>query len=602
MSNFNSRLTKYKTPFGAVKVGETVTFNFPVADSFGGYGVRFCYRLGDRFFTKDMTFVSGENGCANYTVTVDFPQSGIYMYRFEILTTGGIIYAGRGDRGEATYGEMLPEWQITVYNSDFKTPDKYKGGVIYHVFVDRFCRSGKVKPDRPLHEDWYEKPNTKSADGIYHGDDFFGGDLEGIRQKLPYIKSLGANILYLSPIFKSRSNHRYDTGDYLKIDELLGDEEDFKRLCRSAKAQGIYVMLDGVFNHSGSDSVYFNKHATYDTLGAYQSKDSPYYDWYYFNNFPDDYKSWWGIKNVPTLNKNNPEYRKLILGPDGVIEKWTKAGASMWRLDVVDELPTDFVKLLREKIKGVKKDALIIGEVWEDASIKVSYGELRPYLFGEELDGVMNYPFMNATLDYAKGGRVEDFEERVLKIVENYPKPVIHSVMNFISTHDTVRAINALSGVAVPFGRENQARRQLSDVEYNEGFKRLILATIIEYTLPGNPSIFYGDEAGVTGWQDPLNRVTYPWGRENERTIEHFKALGKMRKDYREVFTGDIEFVDEGRLLAYKRTNGDKSITVLVNNTNEWQNCKTRGIDVLSGIRVERAISPMTAHVVKEDI
>ena len=602
MSNFNSRLKRYKTPFGAVKVGEKVTFNFPVADHFNGYGVRFCYRLGGERYSADMTWVAHTDDYTEYKLTISFPHNGIYMYRFEILTPNGVVYCGRGDGGEAIYGEWLPEWQLTVYNSDFKTPDKYKGGVIYHVFVDRFFRSGKVEPDRPLHDDWYETPFIKSADGVYRGDDFFGGDLEGIREKLPYIKSLGANILYLSPIFKSHSNHRYDTGDYLKIDELLGDEEDFKRLCRSAKAQGIYVMLDGVFNHSGSDSLYFNKHGNYDTVGAYQSVDSPYYDWYYFDSFPDDYKSWWGIKNVPTLNKSSAGYRELVLGNGGVIDKWTRAGASMWRLDVVDELPTDFVKLLRKKIKSVKKDALIIGEVWEDASVKRSYGELRPYLFGEELDGVMNYPFMNATLDYANGGSVDDFKESVLTIVENYPKPVIDSVMNFLSTHDTVRAINTLSGVPVPYGRENQATRPLTHEEYENGVKRLKIASVIEYTLPGNPSIFYGDEAGVTGWQDPLNRVTYPWGRENEDTLSHYKALGKMRKSYRDVFKGEIEFLDIDGLLAYKRTNGERSLTVVINNTDSYKNCNIKGTNVLSGKRVDGNISPFFACVVEEEI
>ena len=602
MSNFNSRKLEYKTPFGAVRTGEKVTFNFPVADDLNGYGVRFCYRLGDRAYSLDMTKSNICDGYIFYTLTTTFDTVGIYMYRFEILTQKGVVYCGKGDSGEAIYGEYLPEWQLTVYDKKFNTPTKYKGGVIYHIFVDRFCRSGNTTPDRPLHTDWLETPNIVSADGKYHGDDFFGGDLEGIRQKLPYIKSLGVNILYLSPIFKSRSNHRYDTGDYLKIDELLGDESDFVRLCKSAKALGIFVMLDGVFNHSGSDSKYFNKHGTYDTIGAYQSKESPYYDWYYFDTYPDEYKSWWGIKNVPTLNKDNPNYRNLILGRGGVIEKWTKLGASAWRLDVVDELPTDFVKLLTKKIKKTRKDALIIGEVWEDASIKYSYGELRPYLLGEELDGVMNYPFMNATLDYARGGSVGDFTKTVMNIVENYPKCVLDSVMNFISTHDTIRAINALSGVEVPQSRQAQLDRPLSPDEYALATKRLVLASVIEYTLPGNPSLFYGDEVGVAGWQDPLNRVTYPWGRENKELLDHFVALGNMRKDYHDALVGDIEFVDNNNLLTYRRKSKNQTLTIVVNNTDCWQQCNIIGRDVLSGITVRNTVSPFTAHVVEEEI
>ena len=597
---YNSRLTQFKTPFGAVKTGETVTFNFPVDDSFNGYGVRFCYRLGDEFFDSHMTWVGHEGDYTTYTTSIAFPKEGVYMYRFEIQTPDGVIYCGRGDDGVATFGEWLPEWQLTVYKDSFKTPNKYKGGIIYHVFVDRFCRSGKTTPNRKLHDDWYEQPTIKGTDGVYHGDDFFGGDLEGIRQKLPYIKSLGANILYLSPIFKSRSNHRYDTGDYLTIDELLGTEEDFARLCKSAKAQGIYVMLDGVFNHSGSDSIYFNKHGTYDSVGAYQSPDSPYYDWYYFNRYPDDYKSWWGIKNVPTLNKSNPKYRELIVGDNGVIDKWTKLGASMWRLDVVDELPTDFVRLLHDKIKSVKSDALIIGEVWEDASIKSSYGELRPYLFGDELDSVMNYPFRTAILDFIKGGRVEKFCDSVMTIVENYPKPVLDSVMNFLSTHDTIRAVNALSGVAVPFGRENQANRPLTRDEYRVGIERLKLASVIEYTLPGIPSIFYGDEAGVTGWQDPLNRVTFPWGREDNDVLSYYKALGRIRKEYRDIFTGSIEFLDIDGLLAYKRTKDSQSIIVLINNTGVDKRCDIRGVNLLDNKNFDGVLQKRSAYVIKE--
>ena len=602
MSNFNSRDTRYKTPFGAVKVGESVTFNFPVADRFNGYGVRFCYRIGEQHYSKDMIWVGHEYDYTDYTLTLAFDTHGIYSYRFEILTPCGTVYVGCDDDGEALYGEWLPEWQLTVYKADFKTPDKYKGGVIYHVFVDRFCRSGKVMTDRPLHGDWYELPRIKGADGVYRGDDFFGGDLEGIRQKLPYIKSLGVNVLYLSPIFKSHSNHRYDTGDYLKIDELLGDEEDFKRLCRSAKAQGIYVMLDGVFNHSGSDSLYFNKHGNYDTVGAYQSKDSPYYNWYHFDAHPDVYKSWWGIKNVPTLNKSNEGYRNLILGDGGVIEKWTTLGASMWRLDVVDELPTDFVRLLHDKIKQTKKDALIIGEVWEDASVKYSYGELRPYLFGDELDGVMNYPFMNAVIAYATGGEAVEFERSIMSIVENYPKPVLDSLMNFLDTHDTIRAINALSGVRTPWGRENQLSRPLTEDEYRKGATRLKLATILEYTLPGNPSVFYGDEAGVTGWQDPLNRVTYPWGREDVSLLAHYRALGKLRKDYKDVFVGDIEFIPNNQLLTYRRRANGKSILVVANSKDYPIEVDINGTDIISSRKVEGVIPSNTAYVIEEEI
>lgn len=605
MNNFNSRKKEYKSPFGAVPTNQNITLNFPVADYFNAYGVRFCYRRDGENETKtlDMIWVSHEYDYTNYTLSFSLEKVGIYWYRFEILTYSGIVYAGRGLDSEAVYGEWLPEWQLTVYDENFTTPDKYKGGVIYHVFVDRFCRSGKTPlvENRKIHDNWYDLPDIVSADGKYHGDDFFAGDLEGIRQKLDYIKSLGVNVLYLSPIFKARSNHRYDTGDYTKIDELLGNEQDFINLCRDAEKRGIFVMLDGVFNHSGSDSKYFNRHGTYDSLGAYQSKDSPYFDWYYFDNFPENYGAWWGIKNVPTLNKSNPEYRKLVFGEGGVLEKWTNLGASAWRLDVVDELPTDFVREIRKTVKKAKSDALVLGEVWEDASTKESYGQKRTYLFGEELDGVMNYPYMNAILFYALGGDKKDFERQVMTIAENYPAPVIHSLMNFLDTHDTARALNVLSGVPVPQGRENQKNRVLTDDEYALGVKRLKECAVLEYTLPGNPSVFYGDEAGVTGWCDPLNRVTFPWGKENVEILDFYKKLGKIREEYKDVFLGEIEFLDSS-VLSYRRKSKNRSLLIVANNKDYPIKVDFTGKNIITNTIFSGEIPPQTAYVLEEEV
>lgn len=599
--NFNSRQEEYKFPFGAVSTNTNTTFNFPVADSFCAYGVRFCYRKdGKEGATyRDMTWAFHEYDYTNYTLSLSFGEVGIYWYRFEILTNNGIIYAGRGQDSEAVYGEWLPEWQLTVYDKDFTTPEKFKGGIIYHIFADRFCRDGEIKTDRKLHDNWYDEPDIVSADGKYHGDDFFGGNLKGITSKLPYIKSLGVSVLYLSPIFKARSNHRYDTGDYMQIDDLLGTEEDFVTLCKECEKLGISVMLDGVFNHSGSDSKYFNKHGTYSTLGAYQSKDSPYYDWYTFSSYPDGYDAWWGIKNVPTLNKSNPEYRKLVFGEGGVIDKWTRLGASAWRLDVVDELPTDFVREITKTVKKANPEALVLGEVWEDASTKESYGVKRTYLFGEELDGVMNYPYMKAILSYVLGGDKKDFERAIMTIAENYPKPVVDCLMNFLDTHDTARALNVLTGVAVPEGREKQKARKLSNAEYELGKKRLLLGAVLEYTLPGNPSIFYGDEAGVTGWCDPLNRVTYPWGREDKEILDFYKRLGEIRGKYKEQFLGRVEFLDKS-CLCFKRVSESGSILVAVNNKDYKVSVEIFGRDLISGAEVRGEIPPQTAYVIKE--
>lgn len=566
--NFNSRKIECKSPYGAVKCGEKLSLHFPIASWVSVDKMYVFIRLGDVSTPVEMRFEKSENGFSVYTVDYVFDTAGIYYYRFEMRNRDGVWYYGRGENGESVCGENLPEWQLTVYKSTYKTPDFAKGNIIYHIFVDRFNRADGVKTKRKyrLHESFSESPEVVSADGKYYADDFFGGNFNGIREKLDYLEELGVGIIYLSPIFKAFSNHRYDTGDYLKVDELLGTEDDFKRLLDAAHEKGMKIILDGVFNHSGADSLYFNKFGTYDSLGAYQSKSSPYYDWYYFKKFPDEYACWWGCDNVPDLNKSNKDYRTLVFGKNGVVEKWQKLGADGWRLDVVDELPIDFVNLLIKKIKSVNKDALVIGEVWEDASTKVSYGELRPYLLGDQLDGTMNYPFMNAIIAYVRDGDEKFFKDTVQSILENYPKETVYCLMNSLGTHDTVRIINALSDVrAHGWSKTHKLGYKLPDSEYEKAKKKLYLASVLQFTLPGIPSIFYGDEAGLQGFDDPINRRPYPWGSEDKEILAHYKKLGRIRRENRAVFSGGFNMRDENGLVAYERTSGDDEILIAVN-------------------------------------
>ena len=566
--NFNSRKIECKSPYGAVKCGEKLSLHFPIASWVSVDKMFVFIRLGDVSTPVEMRFEKSENGFSVYTADYVFDTAGIYYYRFEMRNRDGVWYYGRGENGESVCGENLPEWQLTVYKSTYKTPDFAKGNIIYHVFVDRFNRADGVKTKRKyrLHESFSESPEVVSADGKYYADDFFGGNFNGIREKLDYLEELGVGIIYLSPIFKAFSNHRYDTGDYLKVDELLGTEDDFKRLLDAAHEKGMKIILDGVFNHSGADSLYFNKFGTYDSLGAYQSKSSPYYDWYYFKKFPDEYACWWGCDNVPDLNKSNKDYRTLVFGKNGVIEKWQKLGADGWRLDVVDELPIDFVNLLIKKIKSVNKDALVIGEVWEDASTKVSYGELRPYLLGDQLDGTMNYPFMNAIIAYVRDGDEKFFKDTVQSILENYPKETVYCLMNSLGTHDTVRIINALSDVrAHGWSKTHKLGYKLPDSEYEKAKKKLYLASVLQFTLPGIPSIFYGDEAGLQGFDDPINRRPYPWGSEDKEILAHYKKLGRIRRENRAVFSGGFNMRDENGLVAYERAGGDDEILIAVN-------------------------------------
>lgn len=566
--NFNSRKIECKSPYGAVKCGEKLSLHFPIASWVSVDKMYVFIRLGDVSTPVEMRFEKSENGFSVYTADYVFDAAGIYYYRFEMRNRDGVWYYGRGENGESVCGENLPEWQLTVYKSSYKTPDFAKGNIIYHVFVDRFNRADGVKTKRKyrLHESFSESPEVVSADGKYYADDFFGGNFNGIREKLDYLEELGVGIIYLSPIFKAFSNHRYDTGDYLKVDELLGTEDDFKRLLDAAHEKGMKIILDGVFNHSGADSLYFNKFGTYDSLGAYQSKSSPYYDWYYFKKFPDEYACWWGCDNVPDLNKSNKDYRALVFGKNGVVEKWQKLGADGWRLDVVDELPIDFVNLLIKKIKSVNKDALVIGEVWEDASTKVSYGEPRPYLLGDQLDGTMNYPFMNAIIAYVRDGDEKFFKDTVQSILENYPKETVYCLMNSLGTHDTVRIINALSDVrAHGWSKTHKLGYKLPDSDYEKAKKKLYLASVLQFTLPGIPSIFYGDEAGLQGFDDPINRRPYPWGSEDKEILAHYKKLGRIRRENRAVFSGGFNMRDENGLVAYERTSGDDEILIAVN-------------------------------------
>ena len=570
MYKYNSRV--HKTPFGAVRTGEKIKIVFPVTHSVWVESVKMFLRKGEDVTERLLSFC-GDDGAVTYFCTeFTLNEWGVYYYRFEVTAVGGgLDRVGAGENGDAIIGDDLPEWQITVYDKDFIVPKTIEGGVIYHVFADRFAKAGEaVQPRYGYLKDWDQKVTICEPDGSYRANDFYGGNFKGITSKLDYLASLGVTELYLSPIFEATSNHRYDTGDYLKIDPLLGTEEDFRNLIAEAKKRGIGVILDGVFNHSGADSVYFNQLGHYDSLGAYQSWDAPYHDWYYFDRFPDEYHSWWGCKVVPTLNKSAAGYRDLLFREGGVIDKWTGFGIDGWRLDVVDELPTDFVDLLRAAIKKANKDAVVIGEVWEDASTKVSYGTLRPYLTKGELDGVMNYPFKEAILSFCSYGGARAFGTKVMRIYENYPQDVLNSSMTLIGTHDTVRAINALSGVDVSFtSKEQRLNMTLSDEAYRLAKRRLKIASLLQFLLPGVPSVYYGDEAGLQGYEDPMNRAPYPWGKEDEELVAHYRFLGGLRKKYKEVLLGGMDVREQGELLILHRFKEGKNLFAVVNPTFE---------------------------------
>lgn len=572
---YNSRLEYHKSIFGAVKTDQTVTFRIILPRDFCCHAAKLVIKKAeaDEYGYINMQWDCME-GVGEEWWKVDFTaeKAALYKYHFEYDTSWGtsrIYHAGNGLAAIKGDGE---DWQLTVYDKDFQTPEWLRGGIIYQIFPDRFASSGtkkqNVPSDRVLRTDRDGDPYwIPTAEGKVLNNDYFGGDLNGIEQKLGYLKSLGVTCIYLNPIFEAQSNHRYDTADYEKIDSMLGTEKDFKSLCESAKKLGIRIMLDGVFSHTGDDSRYFNRYSRYDSLGAYQSKESPYYGWYKFNKWPDDYESWWGIEILPEVNEDNSDFIEYITGKNGIARKWLKLGASGWRLDVADELPDEFLDEFRKAVKEEKADGLVLGEVWEDASNKSSYGKLRRYLLGKQLDSVMNYPFAGAVIDFIRDANAELFASRVMSIVENYPKEVLDVLMNHLSTHDTMRAITALAGENCAYrDRKWQSTHSLDEREYHYGMKLLMAASAMQFALPGVPTIYYGDEAGMQGYKDPFNRRCYPWGKENGELVEWYKKLGKIRNENRVFKDGRFEILSAvAGCVAFSRKNDDEAILVISN-------------------------------------
>lgn len=557
---FNPLFKEFKSIIGAVPHQKQVTFRVKnIFDS-----VVFVLRkdgneVAERFTMKNE---------GNYFSLSLFLEVGLYFYYFELSNAK---YIGKGDNYDGVISDSFSEYQLTVYSSDYQTPNWLKGGVIYQIFPDRFCKSKPIKEvpnGKIFRENWGEIPYfLPNKEGEVLNNDFFGGDIKGIISKIDYISSLGVNCIYLNPIFSAYSNHRYDTANYLEIDPILGDINDFKQLIERANEYGIKVVLDGVFNHTGSDSVYFNKKGSYPELGAYQSKDSIYYNWFNFIEHPNKYESWWGIQTLPSTNKGEGGYKDYITGKDGVIEFYTKLGIGGWRLDVVDELPANFVKSIRKSAKKINKDAVVIGEVWEDASNKISYGVRREYFQGNELDSVMNYPLKNAIIDFVKSGNEKQLLSVVLDQIDHYPKQSLHSLMNILSTHDTFRLLSALADENV-FGKskEQMSKILLKDKQLEMAKNRLKIATLLQYTLCGVPCLYYGEEAGMQGYTDPLNRGCFPWGNEDADILAWYKFLGRIRKENKVFVDGDLSVIYANKgCFIFKRTCDENEILIAVN-------------------------------------
>ena len=556
---FDSRDPACKSPFGAVSCGTEVSFAVfcsPEEEIIGGE-----LRIFEEFAGKNRTVPLHTDGGAFRCVYTAPNEPELAWYGFSLTRrSGGIVDLGG-------------RWQLTVYDGRGHTPEWFGSGVSYQIFPDRFCRSRIPDPagmvgERTVHENWQDTPDfLPDEQGEIRNRDFFGGDLPGITGKLDYLKGLGVTTVYLNPIFEAASNHRYNTADYLAIDPMLGKEEDFQTLCREAHKRGMRILLDGVFNHTGSVSRYFNADGSYPDVGAAQSAQSPYYNWYHFSRWPAEYDAWWGIKTLPAVEENHPDYREFIFGGrDSVVRHWLRCGADGWRLDVADELPDDFIAQLRCAMEEEKSDALLIGEVWEDGSNKIAYDRRRRYLLGSETHGLMNYPFRTAALQWLCGGDASDFRESMETLRENYPPDAYYSAMNFLSTHDTPRILTLLGGEPVPEDKPGRAAARLSPAGYELARRRLMVGAMLLYAFPGSPTVFYGDEAGVQGYEDPLNRRTYPWGQEDERLLAWYRKLGALRCSRPSLQQGGISYpLAAGGGLAVRRCCGSE-VTVAVMN------------------------------------
>ena len=591
---FNPLDAKYKSVRGAVRANES----FELV-------IRFSRPINPH--TVELTLVKEGESEVNYPLTqretndidifefgtiLTVTSAGLYFYNFVIHGDEGSYHVGSDGNLDALLGKGN-KWQLTVTDPIYASPSWLNGGIMYQIMPDRFCNgfavtgkkkethSAKFPPTRlatkngvVYRDDWGGIPEYRpTAEGKILNNDFFGGNLKGVIKKLSYLKSLGVACIYLNPIFEARSNHKYDTGNFLRVDSDFGTEDDLRQLIKSAGKKGMRIILDGVFSHTGDDSIYFNKYGKYDSEGAYQSKGSPYYDWFDFNKFPDEYKAWWGIDTLPQTNKNNKHYIEFIAGAEGVLTKWQRMGIGGWRLDVADELPDEFTDAVVKRVKAITPDALVLGEVWEDASNKMSYGIRRRYFGGKQYDSVSNYPFKADIINFVRTGDGVRLANTVSHIVNNYPKTVLDNLMNVLGTHDTARVLTVLGN---PNGstesREDRAKSKVKDLD--NAINKVKLAAALQYFLPGIPCVYYGDEAGMQGYEDPFNRKCYPWetptakwDKRLKKLLTWYRTLGRVRKANADILaTGDYQLVEaEEGIFAFEREQCDERITVIVN-------------------------------------
>lgn len=616
---------------GALPWGSVVNIELTVSRRLGASGavLRLC-RDGEEDCDLPLSFCRSDNVSDVYCCTLDTAvlckddPSGLFYYEILLLRGNRTLFTDSVNNLDFELAEREgARFRLLVYEKEFTTPESFGGGVMYQIFPDRFFRGEsaeakaiRVKEGAVLNEDWETGiPQFAPYPGApLKNNMFFGGNLYGVAEKLDYLASLGVTTVYLCPIFMAYSNHKYDTADYERVDPMFGGDEALDHLIRAAREKGIGIVLDGVFNHTGDDSRYFDRYGSFGGKGAYNDPQSPYRDWYLFKDYPDSYECWWGIDIHPKLNHGNEDCRRYFTGKGGIVEKYIQKGIAGWRLDVADELSDEFLDELRATAKAASGgEAVIIGEVWENAADKIAYGKRRRYFAGRQLDSVMNYPLKNAIVSFCLWGDGETLYNTLTELYSSYPPAVCHKLMNIIGTHDTERILTVLgrSDEGDELTQAEKSVKKLSASEREQAIGLLRVASVLQFTCFGIPSVYYGDEVGLEGYGDPFCRMPMSWGeieKGHRRVIlDHYRALGRIRREEKALDGGDFYVLSHGESgIAYVREREDSRLLIAVNRGEPMTVSLPAGEryrDLLSGLCFEESVtvSSLGALILKQE-
>ena len=635
---YDSQSAEHKSVFGAIEENEEVTFTIAT-----GGDVTSAVLVLKGVGSFPMTEADG-----GWSATLSVPFKGEYDYYFVLSNGSNVAVYGDDDgyygSGCVTDLTAVMPYDLVVYESGYETPDWMKNAVIYQIFPDRFFNGDESNDraqtwargavDYEFIADWYTLPENPEQEGLlteeeyrssgaWYGDgewsnEIYGGDLQGIIQRIDYLKALGVNVIYLNPVFWSISNHRYDAVSYTEIDPILGTLGDFEELVAVAEANDMHIILDGVFNHVSDDSVYFDRYYRFlgqsEKIGAYPYwayvydymagngadqeaaeaaavtyfsenygiTDFSYTEWFHVSSEPMtysdsiglragkpvySYEGWWGYDSMPVIySTNGSEYQtgnwaqEIISGEDSVNAYWISKGMDGWRLDVANEVSDETWQNFRDSVKALDSDAVIIGEIWDDAT---------KYLMGDMYDSVMNYQFRNAAVDFAKGGSASQATKALEKIRERYPEEAFYAMMNLVGSHDTTRILSYLNGIG---DDRNQKDFDSAFPTYENtsslAKSRQYIVAFLQFTYPGAPTVYYGDEIGMVGSDDPDDRRAFEWGKGNRELVEYYARLAAIRSAYPALRTGSLEMVDlnNDSLLAYIRSDSETSLLVVAEN------------------------------------